>query len=158
MSTIDTTILVAGALTAAAYFDQEADDERDVGCLPTRCTGAWIGGGHKTVRQRFHMGGSQRPAFFEIAGRAARFHLRGDDRVSMAAVQVAEAREGSDLSEAVLAVPAPARGPARVLPGRSDRQPSPLVRTSAFVAHTAIEKTSASQEVRGSNQCCFAAK
>jgi hypothetical protein len=30
LSTIDTAILAAGALTAAAYFDQESDDEREV--------------------------------------------------------------------------------------------------------------------------------
>ena len=30
LSTIDTTILVAGALTAAAYFDRATDDEREV--------------------------------------------------------------------------------------------------------------------------------
>ena len=30
LSTIDTTILIAGALTAATYFDQETDDEREV--------------------------------------------------------------------------------------------------------------------------------
>src|SRR5580765_6277827 len=30
LSTIDTTILMAGALTAAAYFDRETDDEREV--------------------------------------------------------------------------------------------------------------------------------
>src|SRR5688572_19538424 len=30
LSTIDTTILIAGALTAAAYFDQATDDEREV--------------------------------------------------------------------------------------------------------------------------------
>src|SRR5687767_12873974 len=30
LSTIDTAILAAGALTAAAYFDQERDDEREV--------------------------------------------------------------------------------------------------------------------------------
>ena len=30
LSTIDTTILIAGALTAAAYFDQDTDDEQEV--------------------------------------------------------------------------------------------------------------------------------
>ena len=30
LSTIDTTIVIAGALTAAAYFDRETDDEREV--------------------------------------------------------------------------------------------------------------------------------
>jgi hypothetical protein len=30
LSTIDTTILIAGALTAAAYFDRSTDDEREV--------------------------------------------------------------------------------------------------------------------------------
>src|SRR5687767_4054178 len=33
LSTIDTAILVAGALTAAAYFDQETNDEREVRTL-----------------------------------------------------------------------------------------------------------------------------
>ena len=33
LSTIDTAILLAGALTAAAYFDRETDDEREVRSL-----------------------------------------------------------------------------------------------------------------------------
>ena len=33
LSTIDTTILIAGALTAAAYFDRDAEDEREVRAL-----------------------------------------------------------------------------------------------------------------------------
>ena len=66
------------------------------------------------------------------AHEAARIELRVADRVSMAALRVAEARAGTDLWEAVLAVPAPARGPTRALP-RSDDQPSPLARQSAFL-------------------------
>jgi hypothetical protein len=69
LSTIDTTILIAGALTAAAYFDQETDDERECGGSLTRCTGAWIGNGRETVKRPSHMGGSQKPASCDIAGR-----------------------------------------------------------------------------------------
>ena len=53
LSTIDTTILVAGALTAAAYFDQETDDEREVrrlaDSLYRRVDWRWAQNGEATV-------------------------------------------------------------------------------------------------------------
>ena len=53
LSTIDTTILVAGALTAAAYFDQETDDEREVrklgDSLYRRVDWRWAQNGKATV-------------------------------------------------------------------------------------------------------------
>src|SRR4029450_9587727 len=53
LSTIDTTILVAGALTTAAYFDQETDDEREVrrlaDSLYRRVDWQWAQNGAATV-------------------------------------------------------------------------------------------------------------
>src|SRR5688500_13373147 len=53
LSTIDTTILVAGALTAAAYFDQETNDEREVRTLADslyrRVDWRWAQDGQATV-------------------------------------------------------------------------------------------------------------
>jgi hypothetical protein len=53
LSTIDTAILVAGALTAAAYFDQETDDEREVRKLADSLYGRvdwrWAQNGRATV-------------------------------------------------------------------------------------------------------------
>jgi hypothetical protein len=53
LSTIDTAILVAGALTAAAYFDQETDDEREVrklaDSLYRRVDWRWAQNGKATV-------------------------------------------------------------------------------------------------------------
>ena len=53
LSTIDTTILIAGALTAAAYFDQETDDEREVrrlaDSLYRRVDWQWARNGQATV-------------------------------------------------------------------------------------------------------------
>ena len=53
LSTIDTAILVAGALTAAAYFDREADDEREVRSLADslyrRVDWQWAQNGKATV-------------------------------------------------------------------------------------------------------------
>ena len=69
LSTIDTAILVAGALTAAAYFDRATDDEREVRSLPTRCTGAWTGDGRRTARRPSPTAGSRKPGSCDIAGR-----------------------------------------------------------------------------------------
>lgn len=53
LSTIDTTILIAGALTAAAYFDQDTDDEREVrrlaDSLYRRVDWRWAQNGEATV-------------------------------------------------------------------------------------------------------------
>ena len=53
LSTIDTAILVAGALTAAVYFDQETDDEREVRTLADslyrRVDWRWAQNGKATV-------------------------------------------------------------------------------------------------------------
>ena len=53
LSTIDTTILIAGALTAAAYFDQDSDDEREVrelaDSLYRRVDWQWAQNGEATV-------------------------------------------------------------------------------------------------------------
>src|SRR5688500_6223387 len=53
LSTIDTTILVAGALTAAAYFDRETNDEREVRTLADslyrRVDWRWAQDGKATV-------------------------------------------------------------------------------------------------------------
>jgi hypothetical protein len=53
LSTIDTTILIAGALTAAAYFDRQTDDEREVrrlaDALYRRVDWQWAQNGHATV-------------------------------------------------------------------------------------------------------------
>jgi hypothetical protein len=53
LSTIDTTILVAGALTAAAYFDRETNDEREVRTLADslyrRVDWRWAQNGEVTV-------------------------------------------------------------------------------------------------------------
>ena len=69
LSTIDTTILIAGALTAAAYFDQPTDDERQVrrlaDALYRRVDWQWAQNGEA----RFRMDGSRKPAFYDIAGR-----------------------------------------------------------------------------------------
>ena len=53
LSTIDTTILIAGALTAAAYFDQDSSDEREVrqlaDSLYRRVDWRWAQNGEATV-------------------------------------------------------------------------------------------------------------
>ena len=53
LSTIDTTILIAGALTAAAYFDRATDDEREVrrlaDSLYRRVDWRWAQNGEATV-------------------------------------------------------------------------------------------------------------
>ena len=53
LSTIDTAILVSGALTAAAYFDHETDDEREVrnlaDSLYRRVDWQWVQNGKATV-------------------------------------------------------------------------------------------------------------
>jgi hypothetical protein len=53
LSTIDTTILIAGALTAAAYFDRATDDEREVRTLADslyrRVDWRWAQNGEATV-------------------------------------------------------------------------------------------------------------
>ena len=53
LSTIDTAIVVAGALTAAAYFDQKTDDEREVRTLADslyrRVDWRWAQNGKSTV-------------------------------------------------------------------------------------------------------------
>jgi hypothetical protein len=53
LSTIDTSILIAGALTAAAYFDRETDDEREVRSLADslyrRADWRWAQNGGTTV-------------------------------------------------------------------------------------------------------------
>jgi hypothetical protein len=53
LSTIDTTILIAGALTAAAYFDRETSDEREVRTLADslykRVDWRWAQDGQATV-------------------------------------------------------------------------------------------------------------
>ena len=53
LSTIDTAILIAGALTAAAYFDRSTDDEREVRTLADslyrRVDWQWAQGGQATV-------------------------------------------------------------------------------------------------------------
>jgi len=53
LSTIDTTILIAGALTAAAYFDQATDDERELrklaDSLYQRIDWRWAQNGKATV-------------------------------------------------------------------------------------------------------------
>jgi hypothetical protein len=53
LSTIDTTILIAGALTAAAYFDQSTEDEREVrrlaDSLYRRVDWRWAQNGEATV-------------------------------------------------------------------------------------------------------------
>ena len=53
LSTIDTTILIAGALTSAAYFDQSTDDEREVRSLADslyrRVDWRWAQNGEATV-------------------------------------------------------------------------------------------------------------
>jgi hypothetical protein len=53
LSTIDTTIVIAGALTAAAYFDQDTDDEREVrrlaDALYRRVDWHWARNGQATV-------------------------------------------------------------------------------------------------------------
>ena len=53
LSTIDTTILIAGALTVAAYFDQATDDEREVRTLADslyrRVDWRWAQNGDATV-------------------------------------------------------------------------------------------------------------
>ena len=53
LSTIDTTILIAGALTAAAYFDQSTEDEREVrrlaDALYRRVDWRWAQNGEATV-------------------------------------------------------------------------------------------------------------
>jgi hypothetical protein len=53
LSTIDTTILIAGALTAAAYFDQETDGEGEVrrlaDALYRRVDWQWARNGHAAV-------------------------------------------------------------------------------------------------------------
>ena len=53
LSTIDTTILIAGALTAAAYFDRATDDEREVrrlaDSLYRRVDWQWAQNGEATV-------------------------------------------------------------------------------------------------------------
>jgi hypothetical protein len=53
LSTIDTAILIAGALTAAAYFDQETDEEREVRTLADalyrRVDWRWAQNGEATV-------------------------------------------------------------------------------------------------------------
>src|SRR5687768_10164626 len=55
LSTIDTPILVAGALTAAAYFDQATDDERELrklaDSLYRRVDWRWAQNGKATVSQ-----------------------------------------------------------------------------------------------------------
>ena len=75
LSTIDTTILVAGALTAAAYFDQATDDEREVrrlaDSLYRRVDWQWAQNGEATVSHgwkpetgflRYSLAGIQRGA------------------------------------------------------------------------------------------------
>jgi hypothetical protein len=53
LSTIDTTVLIAGALTSAAYFDQSTDDEREVRSLADslyrRVDWRWAQNGEATV-------------------------------------------------------------------------------------------------------------
>ena len=56
-------------VTATIKCEGEPAMNGTCGWLPTRCTAAWIGGGHETVSRLFHMDGSRRPAFCEIAGR-----------------------------------------------------------------------------------------
>ncbi len=52
LSTIGSAILLAGMLTAAAYFSGEDEDEREIRALPTRSTCARIGTGRKTTTTR----------------------------------------------------------------------------------------------------------
>ena len=69
LSTIDTTVLVAGALTAAAYFDRSTEDEREVrelaDSLYRRVDWRW----GKTVKRPFRTGGHQKEGSSVIAGR-----------------------------------------------------------------------------------------
>jgi hypothetical protein len=60
LSTIDTTFLLAGGLAAAAYFDRDTPEEREIRDLATRSTGAPIGAGLRTARPRLPMGGNLR--------------------------------------------------------------------------------------------------
>lgn len=57
LSTIDTTILLAGALTAAAYFDRATDDEREVRLLADalyrRADWRWAQNGEATISHRW---------------------------------------------------------------------------------------------------------
>ena len=71
LSTVDTAFLLAGMLTAAAYFANEkrrtsAKSER----WPMNYTGASIGSGPRTAGRRSRMVGSRRAAFCRTAGKA----------------------------------------------------------------------------------------
>ena len=70
LSTIDTAILLAGALTAAAYFDGRQTTSARCGSSPMRCTDAWTGSGHRTARPRSPMAGSRKAVSCATAGRA----------------------------------------------------------------------------------------
>ena len=52
LSTVDSAFLLAGMLTAAAYFDAHTTDERRFGPLPMRFIDAPIGAGRKTRGRR----------------------------------------------------------------------------------------------------------
>jgi hypothetical protein len=53
VSTVDSAFLLAGALTAGAYFDSETTDEREIrrlaDALYRRCDWAWAQNGEATV-------------------------------------------------------------------------------------------------------------
>ena len=63
LSTMDTAILIAGALTAAQFFDRTGGTKRKSACSPTRSTGAWTGIGRETAGRRSRTAGRPKAAF-----------------------------------------------------------------------------------------------
>lgn len=70
LSTIDSTFLLAGALTAGVYFDAESDDEREIRTWLTRFIAGRTGNGRKTMAKPRRMAGNQKEAFSNTAGKA----------------------------------------------------------------------------------------
>ena len=69
LSLIDTTLLLAGMLTAAGYFDGAAMKARSA-TWPTRSTVASTGGGRRTAARPSRKAGSRNAAFFTTDGKA----------------------------------------------------------------------------------------
>ena len=63
LSTVDSTILLAGALTAGAYLTRIRLRKRKYAPLPTRSIAALTGDGRKMVALRSRTGGSQKADF-----------------------------------------------------------------------------------------------
>ena len=70
LSLIDTTLLIAGILTASSYFADSNQSETEIRESPTYYTAASIGVGRRTARRPFRKDGNRNAVFSTMAGRA----------------------------------------------------------------------------------------